>query len=153
MYRFALCPLVLLMTLTIAQSLEAHCQVPCGVYGDQRRFEEMLEDTRTIAKAMVQINELAGSHDAQAQNQLARWVATKEAHAANTQKIVADYFMAQRIKADKPNYVKQLTSAHSVITSAMKCKQQVDAASAKNLEQAILNLYRAYEGKEPQFHE
>ena len=22
----------------------AHCQVPCGIYGDQLRFEQMLED-------------------------------------------------------------------------------------------------------------
>ena len=25
----------------------AHCQVPCGIYGDQLRFEQMLEDQKT----------------------------------------------------------------------------------------------------------
>ena len=27
----------------------AHCQVSCGIYGDQLRFEQMLEDQHTIA--------------------------------------------------------------------------------------------------------
>jgi nickel superoxide dismutase len=59
--------------------------------------------------------------------------------------------MAQRIKADNPNYVKQLTAAHAVIVAAMKCKQSADAETAKVLEKAIFDLYRAYEGKEPDF--
>ena len=29
----------------------AHCQVPCGIYGDQLRFDQMLEDQKTISKA------------------------------------------------------------------------------------------------------
>ncbi|MCK4616872.1 MAG: hypothetical protein KAT50_08350, partial [Pirellulales bacterium] len=64
---------------------------------------------------------------------------------------VASYFLAQRIKADSPQYVAQLKAAHSVTTAAMKCKQSTDAATAKALEEAIFNLYRAYEGKEPDF--
>ncbi|WP_425395963.1 superoxide dismutase [Ni] [Aeoliella sp.] len=134
-----------------ARQASAHCQVPCGIYGDERRFEEMLEDTQTIAKAITSIDELAGTHDATGHNQLARWVATKEAHASNIQEIIGQYFLAQRIKADSPKYVEQLKAAHAVIVAAMKCKQAADPATAKALETAILNLYRAYEGKEPQF--
>lgn len=131
--------------------LMAHCQVPCGVYDDQRRFEEMLEDTTTIAKAISQINDLAEKHDALSHNQLARWVVTKEAHASNVQKIVAEYFLTQRVKSTNERYVDQLKAAHGVMVAAMKCKQTVDAASAEALEKAILDLYRAYEGKEPVF--
>jgi nickel superoxide dismutase len=36
------------------------------------------------------------------------------------------------------------------MVAAMKCKQTVDDASATALRDAILNFYRAYEGKEPQ---
>ena len=50
----------------------AHCQVPCGIYGDQLRFEQMLEDEHTIAKAQAQINEMtAGEITAQKVNQMA----------------------------------------------------------------------------------
>lgn len=141
----------LFLTLSFAASTALpHCQVPCGIYGDQRRFEEMLEDTETIAKAMAQINDLSSKEDALSHNQLARWVVTKEEHAANIQKIIAQYFMAQRIKADAEGYTKKLTSSHAVIVAAMKCKQNVNTASAEGLKKAILDFYRAYEGKEPQ---
>ena len=140
-----------------ARTLQAHCEVPCGIYADQHRFEQMLEDQTTIAKAIVQINELAEKDDALSQNQLVRWVNTKETHAVNTQHIVAQYFLTQRIKpgndaASHKVYVQRLVAAHTVIVAAMKCKQTVDPANAEALEKAILDLYRAYEGKEPELH-
>ena len=137
---------------TLASVAMAHCQVPCGIYGDQLRFEQMLEDEHTISKAQLQINELAGGEvDAQTVNQMGRWVTTKEDHATNIQNTIAAYFLAQRIKPDSASYVKQLTAAHAVIIAAMKCKQSADPATAKVLETAIFDLYRAYEGKEPAF--
>jgi nickel superoxide dismutase len=130
----------------------AHCQVPCGIYGDQLRFEQMLEDEHTISKAQLQLHELSSDDvDPQAINQMGRWVVTKEEHATRIQNTIAAYFMAQRIKSDNPNYVKQLTAAHAVIVAAMKCKQSADPGTAKTLEKAIFDLYRAYEGKEPAF--
>jgi nickel superoxide dismutase len=39
--------------------VSAHCEVPCGIYGDQRRFEEMLEDQATIAKAIDGVIEIS----------------------------------------------------------------------------------------------
>ncbi len=131
----------------------AHCEVPCGIYGDQRRFEEMLEDCDTIAKALGEIQKLAGENDPQSVNQCVRWVTTKEAHAVNTQHVIAQYFLAQRIKSDNPKYVEQLKAAHAVIVSSMKCKQTADVAAAETLKKSILDLYRAYEGKEPEFHD
>ena len=130
----------------------AHCQVPCGIYGDQLRFEQMLEDGHTIAKAQAQINEMTeGEITAQKVNQMARWVAAKEDHATKIQTTIAAYFMAQHIKADNKDYVKQLTAAHAVMVAAMKCKQSADPATSTVLEKKILDLYRAYEGKEPVF--
>ena len=54
---------------------------------------------------------------------------------------------------DTLNYQKQLMTAHSVMVAAMKCKQDADPATAVALKKAVLDLYRAYEGKEPKFHE
>ena len=133
-----------------------HCEVPCGIYSDQLRFEQMLEDTETIAKAIAQINEMA---DAMADapptgksiNQVTRWVSTKETHATNTQHIVAQYFLTQRIKSDHKDYTGQLATAHRVMVAAMKCKQDADPATAEALKKAIYELYEAYEGKKPNF--
>lgn len=130
----------------------AHCEVPCGIYGDQMRFEQMLEDTETIAKAIRMINEMTeGEIEANTVNQMVRWVTTKEDHAVKTQHTIAQYFMAQRIKPDSENYEKTLKAAHAVMIAAMKCKQAADPATAETLKQAIYDLYRAYEGKEPVF--
>lgn len=133
-----------------------HCEVPCGIYADQMRFEQMLEDTATIAKAITNINEFAeaaggGELTGKSVNQFSRWVATKENHATNTQQIIAQYFLTQRIKSDHKEYTGQLATAHRVLVAAMKCKQDSDPATAEALEKAIHDLYRAYEGKEPTF--
>jgi nickel superoxide dismutase len=162
MKRLAIASLVLPMVLVShAQRVSAHCEVPCGIYADQLRFEQMLEDQTTIAKAIKSMNELIAGLDDGANplsiNQLVRWVTTKESHATNTQHIIAQYFMTQRIKpgadeAAQKNYIKKLTAAHAVMQAAMKCKQNPDPALAETLRKTILDFYRAYEGKEPDFH-
>ncbi|HYW81277.1 MAG TPA: superoxide dismutase [Ni] [Thermoguttaceae bacterium] len=141
-----------------ARMARAHCEVPCGIYDDELRFEQMLEDQTTIAKAIAQINDLAAKVDALSQNQLVRWVDTKEEHATKIQHIVAQYFLTQRIKPGNDAeshkaYVANLIAAHRVLQTAMKCKQTVDAENAAVLKKAVLDLYRVYEGKEPAFHE
>ena len=108
----------------------------------------MLEDTTTIHKAQKKIAELAGKSDAQSLNQAARWVATKESHATNTQHVIAQYFMTQRIKPGKPGYVAKLTAAHAVMIAAMKAKQNVDPATSDALKNAILAFHKAYEAKD-----
>ena len=144
--------LVSLVTLSVAETVRAHCEVPCGVYGDQARFEQMLENTETIAKAIGQVHELAREHHPQNINQAVRWVTTKEDHATDTQHIIAQYFMTQRLKPAQEGYVDKLTTAHAVMVAAMKCKQQADPAVAEALKQAIYKFYTAYTGQEPNLH-
>ena len=151
MRKLATFVLITCSALVVAKSAYAHCQVPCGVYGDQRRFETMLEDTKTIGRAVEEIHKLAGKSDALSSNQLTRWVMTKEDHASNTQKIIAEYFMTQRIKTSDPKYGEKLMAAHKVMVAAMKAKQTVDPTSVKALNDSILKFYEAYEGKKPAF--
>lgn len=148
MTRFALAAAVFcLLPFSVARVADAHCEVPCGIYADQMRFEQMLEDTTTIAKAMDQIAALAGKTDAQSVNQAVRWVTTKETHATNTQHVIAQYFMTQRIKPSQEDYVKRLTTAHAVMTAAMVCKQTTDTKNADALKDAIVAFHKVYEGK------
>lgn len=142
----------------VPAKLAPHCEVPCGIYADQMRFQQMLEDTATIAKAISSINEFVGGlgddpPTAKGINQTTRWVTTKENHATNTQHIVSQYFLTQRIKEDHKDYTGQLATAHRVLVAAMKCKQDSDPATAEALKKAIYDLYRAYEGKEPAFEQ
>ena len=136
----------LLVTAVVPMSyLAAHCEVPCGIYDDPARIQAMYEDQSTIAKAIDNIVENAGTHDATGQNQLSRWIATKEAHATSIQNTIAQYFMTQRIKSDDPKYVEKLTSAHAVMVAAMKCKQMADPDTAKALHEAIHTFQHAYD--------
>lgn len=148
---FASATLSLIVAAICVSDAAAHCQVPCGIYGDQRRFEELLEDEHTISKSQIEINNLAGKMGAQDLNQATRWVTTKEDHASNIQHVISSYFLAQRIKMDDPQYGKKLMAAHKVIVMAMKAKQSADPATAKELEKSIFDFYEAYEGKKPAF--
>ena len=105
----------------------------------------MLEDQTTIAKAIAQINDLAGKKDGKSANQLARWVSTKEDHANKIQKIIAEYFLTQRIKSSSEKYEDLLKGAHSVMVAAMKCKQGTDPKSADALKSSIENFQTVYE--------
>lgn len=138
-----------------ARLANAHCEVPCGIYADQRRFEMMLEDTATIAKAISSIEELTEAlgegPNPQDINQCLRWVTTKEAHATNTQHIIAQYFMTQRLKPGSDKYTEKLVAAHEVMIASMKCKQSADPDTAEALKKAIYAFYKAYEGKDPNF--
>lgn len=130
--------------------VHAHCQVPCGIYDDAARIARLKEDATTIAKALVQINDLSGQHAAQAFNQAARWVTTKEEHASNIISIVSEYFLTQKVKPVAPGadgydtYLKTLADHHAVMVAAMKTKQSADPDTAVNLNAAIDALAKHY---------
>ena len=139
--------LSLVLSSFFTKNVHSHCQVPCGVYTDELRFMQMLEDHSTIEKANKLILELSNNEDGQSHNQLARWVVTKESHASKIQKIMAEYFLTQRIKSSSKHYDKLLKGAHSVMVSAMKCKQSTDEEASKNLKSSIIAFQKIYEAK------
>lgn len=137
-----------------SQQAQAHCQVPCGIYDDQGRIDQIREDATTIAKAIKLINELSQSKTAQDQNQLVRWINTKEAHASNIITTISEYFLTQKIKpVDSSNgsaysaYLSTLASHHGVMVAAMKTKQKADPAIARMLVDAIEKMAPLYEHK------
>ncbi len=141
MVRTALAGFLLLSLLLLhASSAQAHCQVPCGIYGDHMRVRQMKEDLATITKAMKKIRALSKKKDAKSRNQLVRWVVTKEQHAEKIIRTISDYFMAQKIKPGKPKYVEKLKAHHAVMVAAMKCKQTTDGKAAAALGKAITGV-------------
>ncbi|MEM9354420.1 MAG: superoxide dismutase [Ni] [Planctomycetota bacterium] len=144
MNRLAAAALFVVLALAAESRVDAHCQVPCGIYDDPARIKLLFEHESTIAKAIDQIGELADTHEPTGHNQLSRWVLTKEQHATDIQRIMADYFMTQRIKPDAEGYTDLLTKAHAVMIAAMKCKQAADPATAKALHESIRAFEEAY---------
>ena len=76
-------------SLTLTTGALAHCEIPCGIFGDEARFAAIQENITTIEKSMVKIEELSG--DLKNINQLTRWVNNKEHHADDIRQIVTQY--------------------------------------------------------------
>ena len=131
----------------------SHCQVPCGIYGDQTRFALIAEHLTTVEKSMNQIEVLTDQDEVNA-NQIVRWVQNKEKHADEISHIITYYFMAQRVKLPaKGNptaykgYVKKLTLLHEMLVYTMKTKQTTDIANVAKLRTLLKQFHEAYSGK------
>lgn len=136
--------LIAAVTTLVAYQVNAHCQVPCGIYDESARVQQMYEDATTIEKAMTEMAKLAEKDDPQSQQQFVRWVTNKEQHAERIMVTIGDYFLAQRVKPEfdedgSPTaaYAKSLAEHHAVMLAAMKCKQSADPATVKTLREAI----------------
>jgi nickel superoxide dismutase len=136
------------MLMRLALPAAAHCQIPCGIYGDEARFETIREHITTIEKSMKLVTELAG--DAANQNQLVRWVSNKEAHADAIGQIVTQYFLQQRIKVPAgPDaaYAKNLALLHQLLVSSMKAKQTTDPKHVETLRETLQAFEDSYFGR------
>ena len=135
----------------VHRDVEAHCQVPCGIYDDAARIAQLREDSTTIAKAIDNIRKMAGAHNATAVNQAVRWIAAKEDHASNIIKVVSEYFLTQKVKPvatgkdGHEKYLEALADHHAVMVAAMKTKQAADPATVSARNDAIDALAKHYE--------
>lgn len=145
-------PAALTVAVVFGSLAYSHCQVPCGIYGDDTRFDLIGEHITTIEKSMRQIEENM-DQDPPNVNQVVRWVNNKEEHADEISHIVTYYFMAQRVKIPpvgdaKANaaYVKKLTLLHQMLVYSMKAKQTTDLSNVDKLRHLLEDFRKAYAG-------
>ena len=134
-----------IMSICVLSSIQisfGHCQIPCGIYDDLMRIQQMEEHVVTIEKS---INKLADNPN---DNQKVRWVVNKEVHADELSDIVTYYFMAQRIKPGMPEYVNKLSLLHELLVTSMKVKQEADLAHVAKLNELIHAFKHAYLGED-----
>jgi len=124
--------LTLIMIFSFQGIVQAHCQIPCGIYDDPLRVKLIREHFQTVEKSMKMIKELS-SADEKDFNQLVRWVNNKDEHADKISDIVTYYFMAQRIHlpdekhpGEAEEYTEMLTALHEILFYSMKMKQTTD---------------------------
>lgn len=141
---------ILVTTVVLGSLAWSHCQVPCGIYGDEGRFETIAEHLTTIEKSMKQITELSAQTKPN-MNQIVRWVDNKEHHADEIAHIVTYYFMAQRVKLPakgdakaQKSYVKKLTLLHEMLVYSMKAKQGTDTANVEKLRSTLARFHEVY---------
>ena len=144
---------VLLLAAIMGSLAYSHCQIPCGIYGDEGRFKEMAEHITTIEKSMKQIEALSAEQKPN-MNQVVRWVNNKDQHADKLSEIVTYYFMAQRVKLPaeddakaQRDYVKKLTLLHRMLVYSMKAKQTTDLNNVEKLESSLKEFHDVYFAK------
>lgn len=140
-----------ILTLALASffttaSLGAHCQVPCGIYGDELKFGELEQHIATVAKASKTIREISAkdSLTAQDQQQLIRWTTNKESHAQKIIDETANYFLAQRLKPDADHYAEKVELLHHIIVYSMISKQSVENESVDTLAKKLAAFKALY---------
>ncbi len=148
--KISLAVVTSIMLIGLSKDAFAHCEVPCGIYGDSLRISLLYEHITTIEKSMKQIEELSSS-DPVNYNQLIRWVDNKEKHASEIQYIVSQYFLHQRVKIVDPSdeegyqkYIQQLTLLHEMLVYAMKAKQTTDLTYIGKLKVTLHSFEHAY---------
>jgi len=137
-----------------SSNVYAHCEIPCGIYGDQMRIGMLRENLTTVEKAMKQIVDLSKASPVN-HNQIVRWTVNKEEHATKIQHIVTQYFMTQRIKpseSDRGAYEKKLSLLHEMLFYAMKTKQSTDTSHVEKLSALIGEFHQAYFGEAEKEH-
>lgn len=144
---------ILALAVVFASMAYSHCQIPCGIYDDQMRFDMIAEHITTIEKSMKLVTELSGQ-DKPDMNQIVRWVHNKDEHADEISHIIAYYFMAQRLKLPAKSdvkayneYVKKLTLLHEMLVYTMKAKQTTDLANVEKLRSLLAKFRDAYFGE------
>ena len=147
--------LMVLCLLGMGATVYSHCQMPCGIYDDPARIQAMAENITTLEKSIQQINALSGKTSAQDNNQVVRWIMTKDAHADELSETITYYFMAQRIKPSAPTdtkayakYIRELTLLHQMLQTSMKVKQTVDLAHIQTLRSQLHDFSDSYLGAE-----
>ncbi len=135
--------IALALAFTLAPSVQAHCEIPCGIYDDRARVALIAEHIGTIEKSTKQILELQKA-DRVNYNQLVRWVVNKETHATKIQTIVTQYFMTQRIKTDTDQYARKIAVLHQMLIAAMKCKQTTDLKYVAELRELLKTFDKLY---------
>lgn len=155
MKKLIIASIFVLGMLLSPKNVMAHCEVPCGIYHDELRFQLIDEHIETIGKAMSEVVKLSAEEKIN-YNQVVRWVNTKEEHAKKIQEIVNQYFLTQRIKIASPDdkekydfYMSSLKYLHEMLVFSMKCKQGTDQANVEKLKtsaKAFEDLYMAAHG-------
>jgi nickel superoxide dismutase len=143
---------LLTVLMTSATDLYAHCEVPCGIYGDSTRFALLKEHIDTMEKSINQIKTLQTETPINF-NQLNRWITNKELHADKFGEIVTQYFMRQRIKTSETagklgnydkEYVQKLVLLHEMYVYSMKVKQSLDLSNIETLKMVLKRFESLY---------
>ena len=127
MKKILLTAAVVTLVATSPTSLEAHCQMPCGIYHDDMVYDRIDQYVETMVKAMSMLkkNDFANPDES---NRFVRWVIQKETASDEIAQILTAYFLQQKIKPGEADTAARLESAHRLLFLLVAIKQNTDVA-------------------------
>lgn len=110
------------MSLLRCGAIEAHCQMPCGIYNDAMVFDKGDEYVLTMYKGISVLNNSPFS-TVKEKNDFVRWVINKEKMSDALAEVITTYFLQQKIKPGDSDSPKRLESAHKLLFGLVAIKQ------------------------------
>jgi len=120
----------LMFTLLLQTELNAHCQMPCGIYHDDMVYDQIDQFVETVYKGISVMNDSKFS-TVKEKNEFVRWVVQKENSCNEAADLITVYFLQQKIKPDESDTIKRLTSAHKLLFLLVAIKQNSDLEFVK----------------------
>lgn len=105
--------------------LNAHCQMPCGIYHDDMVFDFIDQYVETMYKAVSVMNQ-SKFETVREKNEFVRWVIEKEKESNDIANIITEFFLQQKIKPGEQDTAKRLESAHKLLALLVAIKQNAD---------------------------
>lgn len=105
--------------------LNAHCQMPCGIYHDALVYDKIDQYVETMYKGMTMLND-SKFDTVHSKNEFIRWVMTKDESSDEVAKIITSYFLQQKIKPGEADTDKRLRTAHNLLFMLVQIKQNTD---------------------------
>lgn len=115
----------------ICCGLNAHCQMPCGIYHDDMVYDQVDQYVETMVKAVAKIKD-SKNNTPEARNEYVRWIMTKDRLSDQTANLITTYFLMQKIKPDDEDTAKKVVSAHKLLFQIVCIKQTVDFKSVSD---------------------
>ena len=114
-----------------AANLEAHCQMPCGIYHDDMVFDLIDQYVETMIKAVSVMNQTKFETVRQ-RNEFVRWVIEKDKESNDVANLITSFFLQQKIKPGEADTAKRLESAHKLLALLVSIKQNTDVKIVEN---------------------
>lgn len=131
MYKRLIIPGALaIFSFCLSDNLEAHCQMPCGIYHDQMIYDKIDEYFETMMKAVAAMNNNEFK-TVQEKNQFIRWVMTKEKESDEVADVLLTYFLQQKIRPNDEESFDLVKSAHKMLFLLVQIKQNADVNIVK----------------------
>lgn len=115
----------ILTMLCIKFDLNAHCQMPCGIYHDDMVFDQIDQYAETMYKGISVLNQIKINNMSD-QNEVVRWIVEKEKESNEAASLITTFFLQQKIKPGESDTIKKLVSAHKLLFLIVAIKQHTD---------------------------